>query len=77
MELKPLQIFCKINDILMTTEGEGCIVFSKRKHESLEKTLRLLKNFKDCEVTIVIFPGLKDFKTVLEEGLTLESTSKE
>jgi len=55
-EDRPLEVFCKITGITMTTDREGCILFTKDKESTLKTTIRLLKGLEGKDVILILSP---------------------
>jgi hypothetical protein len=55
-EERPVEIYCKITGITMTTDREGCILFTKDKESTLKTTIRLLKGLEGKDVILILSP---------------------
>jgi len=49
-------LYCKINKITMTGMGEGAIIFSKDRSDTLEVAIKKLKEWEGKDVIIYIVP---------------------
>lgn len=54
--LNRITIYCKIEEATMTSTGEGVLIFTKDKKDTLETTIKLLKNWEGKDVAIFIVP---------------------
>jgi hypothetical protein len=52
--MKPIPLYCKIIEIIRTTDGNAAIVFSKDKEDTMNTTIKILKSLegKDCHIII-------------------------
>jgi len=58
-EERPIQIYCKITGIIMSTEKEGCILFTKDKESTLKTTIKLLKTLEGKDMILILSPYLR------------------
>jgi hypothetical protein len=54
--MKPVPLFCKVIEIIRTTDGNAAIVFSKDKVETMDIAIKVLKSLEGKDVHMIIQP---------------------